>query len=302
VSPQAETIKSELRARRAASAASAPTLSESRAASERVADATAEPSGVAYDDVDAATVRAQWVTPELADPTRVVLYFHGGGYAFCSMRSHSKLVGHLARAAGTRALNVDFRRAPEHPHPAALNDALTAYQWLLDQGIEPRHVAVAGDSAGGGLATALLVKLRDEDLPLPAAGTLISPWVDLTCSGDSMTARADVDPISDRAGAVHCATLFLDGGDPTDPYASPLFADLAGLPPLYIQVGEHEVFFDDAMGLATRTRAAGGDVQLDAFPGMWHAFQLYAGNVPEADEAISRIGRYLRACLGVEQS
>ena len=218
------------------------------------------------------------------------------------MRSHSKLVGHLARAAGARALNVDFRRAPEHPHPAALNDALTAYQWVLDQGIEPRHVAVAGDSAGGGLATALLVKLRDEELPLPAAGTLISPWVDLTCSGESMTARADVDPISDRAGAVHCATLFLDGGDPTDPYASPLFADLSGLPPLYIQVGEHEVFFDDAMRLATRARASGGDVQLDAFPGMWHAFQLYAGNVPEADEAISRFGQYLRARLGVEQS
>lgn len=296
-SAQAETVKAALRAQRAAPRATAPSLADSRVASERQGDAATEPDAVTYVDVDVPAVPAQWVTPQGVDPKRVILYFHGGGYAFCSMRSHRKLVGHLAQAAGARALNVDYRLAPEHPYPAALDDAVAAYRWLVDQGTDPRHLAVAGDSAGGGLATALLVRLRDEGQQLPAAGVLMSPWVDLTCSGDSMTTRAGVDPISDRAGAVFCAGQYLSATDPADPYVSPLFADLAGLPPLHSHVGEDEVFFDDAMRLVAKARADGVDAVVDVFPGMWHAFQLHAGNVPEADDAIGRFGAYLRARL-----
>lgn len=303
VSPQAEVVRAALRAGRSGPAPARPaTIAESRAQSERQGAATTEPPGVTYTDVDADSVPAQWVDPDGTDRRCVLLYFHGGGYVFCSMRSHSKLVGHLARAAGISALNVDYRLAPEHPHPAAIDDAMSAYRWLLGRGIEPRHIAVAGDSAGGGLATALLVRLRDEGLPMPAAGVLMSPWVDLTCSGESMVARAALDPISDRAGALYCATQFLAGKAPTDSYASPLFADLTDLPPLYIHVGEHEVFFDDSSRLATGVRASGGDAQLDVFDGMWHAFHLHAGNVPEADEAITRLGNFLRARLGVGEA
>jgi acetyl esterase/lipase len=261
---------------------------------ERIGDSTTEPPGVTYDDVAAGGVPAQWATPDGADSGRVFLYFHGGGYCFCSMRSHRKLVGHLAAAARCRALNVGYRLAPEHPHPAALTDALAAYRWLLATGIDARDVVVAGDSAGGGLALALLVKARDERLPLPVAGVLCSPWVDLAMTADSITTRADIDVRQDPAGTKWCAKLFLAGQDPRDPDASPLYADLTGLPPLYIQAGDWDILVDDAHRLADRARRAGVDVRLDLFPEMLHAHQIWAGNMPEADDAVARIGEYAR--------
>jgi cytochrome P450/acetyl esterase/lipase len=276
--------------------AGAPTplsLAEQRAMAEHIGDSTAEPTGVTFEDVDAGGVPAQWVTPDDAATNRALLYFHGGGYCYCSMRSHSRLVGHLAKAAGCRALNVDYRLAPEDPHPAALTDALAAYRWLLEQGVEPSHIVVAGDSAGGGIAAALLLKARDEGVSLPAAGVLMSPWVDLAMTADSVTSRADVDVRQDPAGTRWCAGQFLAGQDPRDPYASPLYADLTGLPPLYIQAGDWDTLVDDSHRLANKARRCGVDVRLDVFPEMLHAHQIWAGNMPEADDAVARIGEYV---------
>jgi acetyl esterase/lipase len=285
------------RSRAAASTAAPPSRAEQRALAERVGDSTTEPAGVTFDDVDAGGVPAQWATPDGVATTSVVLYFHGGGYCFCSMRSHRRLAGHLARAAGCRVLNVDYRLAPEDPHPAALTDALTAYRWLLDRGVEPTDLVVAGDSAGGGIAAALMLKARDEGLPLPAAGVLMSPWVDLAMTAESVTTRADVDVRQDPAGTRWCADLFLAGQDPRDPYASPLYADLTGLPPLYIQAGDWDILVDDARRLAQVAERAGVGVRLDVFPEMLHAHQLWAGNMPEADDAIARVGEYVRQRL-----
>lgn len=296
-SEQARAIHRDLAVQRREAASGPPavlSLAEQRAMAERVADSTTEPSGVTYDDVDAGGVPAQWVTPDGAVTGRVLLYFHGGGYGFCSVRSHRKLVGHLARAGGCRALSVDYRLAPEHPHPAALADALTAYRWVLEQGTEPGQIVVAGDSAGGGIAVALLLKARDEGLPLPGAGVLLSPWVDLAMTGDSLVSRAPMDVRQDPTGTRWCAGQFLVGQDPCDPFASPLYGDLTGLPPLYIQAGDWDILVDDSHRLADKARRARVEVRLEVFPEMLHAFQIWAGNLPEADEAVARIGEYLR--------
>lgn len=296
-SEQARAIHRDLAVQRREAASGPPavlSLAEQRAMAERVADSTTEPSGVTYDDVDAGGVPAQWVTPDGAVTGRVLLYFHGGGYGFCSVRSHRKLVGHLARAGGCRALSVDYRLAPEHPHPAALADALTAYRWVLEQGTEPGQIVVAGDSAGGGIAVALLLKARDEGLPLPGAGVLLSPWVDLAMTGDSLVSRAPMDVRQDPTGTRWCAGQFLVGQDPCDPFASPLYGDLTGLPPLYIQAGDWDILVDDSHRLADKARRARVEVRLEVFPEMLHAFQIWAGNLPEADEAVARLGEYLR--------
>jgi acetyl esterase/lipase len=279
----------------AARAASVPTRAEQLEMAERIGDSTTEPTGVVYDEVVAGGVPALWATPAGAATSPVLLYFHGGGYCFGSIHSHRKLVGHLARAAGCRALSVGYRLAPEHPHPAALTDALAAYRWLLDQGVRPDDVVVAGDSAGGGIAVALLLEAKAEGVALPAAGVLLSPWVDLAMTAESLTTRVDVDVRQDPVSTAWCARQFLGGADARDPYASPLYGDLTGLPPLYIQAGDWDVLVDDSRRLADRARAAGVGVRLDEFPEMLHAHQMWAGNVPEADDAVARIGEYVRA-------
>ncbi len=301
-SEQAQTIHRLLRDQRRNATAGTPnpmSITAQRAMAERVGDSTAEPTGVAFGDVSAGGVRAQWVTPEEAATDRVLVYFHGGGFCYCSMHSHGRLVGHITKAAGCRALNVDYRLAPESPYPAAVTDALAAYGWLLEQGVDAGHIVVGGDSAGGGIALALLLKARDEGLPLPVAGVLMSPWVDLSMTADSVTTRADVDVRQDAASTRWCASQFLAGHDPFDPYASPLYSDLTGLPPLYIQAGDWDILVDDSTRLADKARRSRVDVCLDVFPEMLHAHQIWAGNMPEADDAIARIGLYLRHHMAV---
>ncbi len=279
----------------AARAKHLPSRSEQLALAERVGDGTAEPSGVHYEEVDAGGVPALWAQPDGSAPDRVLLYFHGGGYCFCSVHSHRRLAGHLANAADCRVLSVDYRLAPEHPHPAAVTDALAAYGWLLASGSDPDLIAVAGDSAGGGLAMALLLKLRDGGLPLPGKGVLLSPWVDLAMTAESLITRAQVDARQDPAGTRWCAAQYLAGQDPRDPCASPLYADLTGLPPLYIQAGDWDTLVDDAHRLARKAESFGVPVRFDLFPEMLHTHQIWAGNMPEADDAITRIGTFLRA-------
>ena len=301
-SPQAEEQKALLRNFKEAALGSggsgdAPTPAEMRASDAMMAAMTAEPDGVTYETVDADGVPAMWVTPEGADPHKVVMYLHGGGYVIGSMHSHAKLVGHICKAAGVRGLNVDYRLAPEHPHPAAVEDAIIAYRWLLTEGIAPGRIVISGDSAGGGLTVATLVAIRDRDLPRPAAGVPLSPWIDLEGTGESMTTRAHLDLVVDATGLKGMADMFLQGQSASDPLAAPLHANFEGVAPMYIQVGDEETLLDDSARLAERASAAGVDVRIDVFPEMQHVFQLGAGNLPEADEAVARIGEYIRARL-----
>src|SRR5712691_3956124 len=228
------------------------TIAERRAQYERAERVFPIPPEVKVERVTAPVAPAEWLRPPSAEAGRVVLYLHGGGYVIGSPRSHRHLAAASAGAAGASALSLDYRRAPEDPFPAAVDDAVACYRWLLEQGIAPGRIVIAGDSAGGGLTVATLLALRDARVPLPAGGVCISPWVDLTCSGESYRTKADVDPIVRQAGVAEMATAYLGSASPRTPLASPLFADLRGLPPLLIQVCSDEVLLDHAVQLAQR--------------------------------------------------
>jgi acetyl esterase/lipase len=297
-SQQAEAIKDRLR-EFAAGLSPDLELSDMRASYETFAGLTATPTGVTWTEVDAGGVPAIWADPDGGSRDRVLEYVHGGGYVIGSADYYRKLTGHLASAIGCRVLNVDYRLAPEHAHPCAVEDSTAAYRWLLDQGVDAKHLAIAGDSAGGGLTVATLLNIRRQGLPQPAGAVPISPWVDMEGTGGSMTANASRDVLVQAEGLKGMAEAFLQGCDPRDPLAAPLHADLAGLCPLYIQVGGDETLLDDSTRLAERAKADGVDVRIDVFPEMQHVFQMAAGNMPEADEAIARIAAWLKPRLGL---
>jgi monoterpene epsilon-lactone hydrolase len=253
------------------------------------------PDDVRVTQVNADGVPAHWLAAPGADPGRVLLFLHGGGFALGSPRTHGELAARLGRASGMRVLFPEYRLAPEHPFPAALDDVLAAWHWLrTGQGLSARSLAVAGDSAGGGLATALLVAARDAGEALPSAAVLMSTTVDLTGSGASMTERADQDPFSTPAMLARFAAGYLAGADPKTPLASPLFAPLAGLPPLLIQVGTADLLLSDSERLAAAAAKAGVDVTLEVGEGLPHVYPILLGT-PEAAEASERIGKFLRA-------
>ncbi len=256
---------------------------------------TQAPDGVTCTPVEAGGVSAEWSVAAGVDEAKVVLYVHGGGYVMGSAGSHRDVTGRLSKAAGARVLSLNYRLAPEHPFPAPVDDAVAAYRWLLAQGISPSNIAVAGDSAGGGLAIATLLALRDAGEPLPAAGIGISPWVDMEGTGESMTTRAAVDPVVQKEGLLGMAKLYLGDADPKNPLAAPLHADLAGLPPLLLQVGDAETLLDDSTRLAERARAAGVDVTLKVWDEMPHVWHLFAPILPEGRQAIDEIGSFFQA-------
>lgn len=238
-------------------------------------------------------LRASWLEPEGAGQA-VLLYLHGGGYVFGSLRTHGNLIGALARASRARTLALEYRLAPAHPAPAALEDAVLAYRQLLAEGIAPERIVVAGDSAGGGLALSLLLALRAQGLPLPGGAVPISPWVDLACSGESFVTNAE----HDFVGIEHCrlaAESFLAGRDATSPDVSPLFADLAGLPPLLVHAGGRETLVDQIRAFVERARVASVDVTYAEYPEMVHVWHLHRGITPEAQQAIDEIGRFVQA-------
>jgi len=243
---------------------------------------------------NAGGVPAEWVIPPGAAARRTILYFHGGGYVVGAPRDYREMVSRIARAAQARALAIDYRLAPEHPHPAAVEDAVAAYRWLLAGGIEPDRIALAGDSAGGGLTVATLVALRGRGERLPAAGVCLCPWADLEITGKSMDVNADRDPLVKRDVVAGMAAAYLGSQDPRTPLASPIHADLRGLPPLLIQVGAAETLLDDAVRLAERARAAGVDVTYEPWPDMIHVWQWFGSFLPEARQAIDRIGEFVR--------
>ncbi|MBW2280052.1 MAG: alpha/beta hydrolase [Deltaproteobacteria bacterium] len=255
------------------------------------------PEGTRCDPVDAGGVPCEWISAPNASADKTLLYLHGGGYVIGSIGTHRGHVARLSQASGARALAVDYRLAPEHPFPAGLEDAQAAYRWLLDQGVRASSLAIAGDSAGGGLSVATLVALRDSGVELPAAGVLLSPWVDLEGVGESSTGKADDDPMIKLDGLLEMAAMYLDGEHARTPLAAPLYADLSGLPPLLIQVGTAEILLDDSTRLAQNAEAAGVEVELEAWEDMIHVWQALAPVVPEATQAVERIGDWLRKRL-----
>jgi acetyl esterase/lipase len=244
--------------------------------------------------VDVNGVPGEWITPSQETNGRVILYLHGGYYLSGSIQSHRHLAGNIAVISEARTLIIDYRLAPEHPFPAAIDDALTAYFWLLAQGTQPDQITLAGDSAGGGLVLATLLALRDRSEPLPAAGVCLSPATDLTLSGESWKTNAKKELVVNRFIAEQIQDLYLGGVNPRDPLASPLYADLHGLPPLLIQVGSDEALLSDSTSFAERARAVGVDVTLEVWPRMQHVWQFTASFVPEARQAIDKIGEFIK--------
>ncbi|MFT2019344.1 alpha/beta hydrolase [Streptomyces sp. 796.1] len=238
------------------------------------------------------------VEPDGAPVAGTILYFHGGGWVFGSPATALRLTAALVRRTGIRAVSVDYRLAPEHPYPAAVDDGLAAYRDLLEQGVAPEHIVLAGESAGGGLALTTLLTARDAGLPLPAAAVALSPGLDATFSGESMTTKHDADPLFTRAELVTLVAHYLAGQDPDQPLLSPARrAELAGLPPLLLQVGSNEVLLDDATRFAVRAAAAGVDVQLDVTADVPHVFQTFEGQLEEADAALDRAAAFITAAL-----
>lgn len=244
--------------------------------------------------VSAGGVDAEWLSGPGARADHAVIYLHGGGYVLGSVNSHRDMIARLSSASGARALALNYRLAPEHPFPAAVDDAVSAYKFVLAQGISPGRIAIAGDSAGGGLTAATLLAIRDQKLPLPSAGVLLSPWVDMEGIGESMNGGVSDDPMVGKHLIAAMATPYLNGADPRTPLAAPLYADLRGLPPLLIQVGRREGLLDDSTRFAHRARKAGVDVTLEVWTGMIHVWQIFANELEEGREAVDRIGEYLR--------
>jgi monoterpene epsilon-lactone hydrolase len=272
-----------------------PSLAERRATFAPAGRLHPLPDDVRVTDVTANGVPAHWLAAPGVDTGRVLIFLHGGGYGLGSLRSDGELAARLGRAGGMRVLFPEYRLAPEHAFPAAIDDVLAAWHWLRnDQGVRAESIAVAGASAGGGLAVALLVATRDAKEALPAAAVLMSPTVDLTSSGASMTERAAQDPISTPAMLRAFASAYLAGADPRSTLASPLFASLTGLPPLLVQVGTADVLLSDSERLAKAATAAGVEVTLQIGEGLPHVYQLLLGT-PEAANATEEIGEFLRA-------
>ena len=273
----------------------ADTIEEAQKEWEEVSALVELPAEIQVDTIDANGIPAEWITSKDIPTNNVMLYLHGGGYSLGSCTTHRYLASRLVQAAQVRILLLDYRLAPKHPFPAAVEDATQAYHWLLEQDISADTMYIGGDSAGGGLTMATLVKLRDEGVALPRAAVLLSPWLDLAMTGNSIATCADLDPIVSQDGLHEMAQLYLGESDPTAPLASPIYADLEDLPSLFIQVGSDEVLLDDATRLAAKAEDTGVSVQLEVWDGMWHVWHGWANvGLPEAAEAFEQIGRFIR--------
>jgi epsilon-lactone hydrolase len=250
---------------------------------------------IRLEPVDLDGVEGEWSLAPGSDPSRVLLFFHGGGYCSGSIASHRRMVTEAGRAAGARTLAVAYRLAPEHPFPAALNDAHAAWAWLRRNGVAAAHIAVGGDSAGGGLTVALMAALRDEGQELPDCAWVVSPWTDLTMSGATLASKDAVDPLIHKGYLVELADAYLpDAMDRKDPRVSPLYANLRSLPPVLIQVGSDETLLDDAVRLAAAAGAAGVAVTLEIWPRMIHAWHLWNAHLEDARHALASAGAFMR--------
>lgn len=272
-------------------------IQEARAGLEGMSSWVPLPADTGIEPVIAGNVSGEWVSAPGAAADRAILCLHGGGYTMGSSKATRVLASFLSAASGCRVLVIDYRLAPEHPYPAALEDTIAAYCWLLGQGFLPSSVIIAGFSAGGGLALSTLVSLRDAGISLPAGAVLVSPWTDLAGTGESVITRAEADPwLTDAMNRYH-ASLYAGGNDLRHPLISPLYADFHGLPPLLVHVGSDEIMLDDSIRLGERAKQAGVDVSLEIWEGMWHVWHAFASRLAEGRQAIERIGQFVRRKL-----
>jgi acetyl esterase/lipase len=250
---------------------------------------------VAIEETSIAGLHAEWYRPEKATPGKLLIYLHGGAYTLGSCDSHRKLVTHMAQEGNIEAVMPEYRLAPEHPFPAGLDDAIAVYKALLDSGYKAADIVISGDSAGGGLSVATMLQLRHQGLPLPGAAVLISPFLDMSASGESMKTRAERDPWFRPDEVEVVIRYYCPGEDVRNPLLSPVFANVAGLPPTLIHVGDDEILLSDSTRFADKLKTAGIDVELEVFPEMWHVFQLFVGKMPESKAAVKKIGAYIRS-------
>ena len=269
------------------------TLQQRRATLEDAARRLPMPRCVDVQQTTVGIIPAEWLRPADTTDSRAILYLHGGAYTMGSCTTHRTLASRIAIASKTPALQPEYRLAPEHPFPVALQDCVAAYRWLVDYGTPPQKTVVVGDSAGGGLALALAVTLRDDDVPLPAAIVCMSPWADLELTGESIRTRANVDPVCSLEESRFHAGQYVGEDDPRAALVSPIYADLHGLPPILIHVGDREILLSDAMRLAERAREDGVVVELKVWEGMWHVWHLLAAYVPEGQQAVDEIGAFI---------
>lgn len=270
-----------------------PTVEEQRAGMEALAGSFPLPEGAQQRAETIAGVPCEWQSVDGAKDDAVLLYFHGGGYVIGSVNTHRGLVTGFSGASGITGLSVDYRLAPENPFPAAVEDAVSVYHALLEQGRDPSKIAIGGDSAGGGLSLALLLAARERGLPQPACAALLSPWSDLRIVAKAYESRKDSDPMVRKDGISAMAAHYLGDTDPTNPLASPILADLSGLAPMMIHVGDREVLLDDSVDLAARAEEAGVDVTLKVWPDMIHVFQAFYPMVEEARQSIAEMGAFI---------
>jgi len=259
------------------------------------------PRKVKVEEAKVHGLNAEWLTPKGSPADKLLLYLHGGAYVMGNCATHRQLVSYLAKFSGIKALLPEYRLAPEHPFPAAIDDAVGLYRSLLADGYAADNIVIAGDSAGGGLAMATLLSLRDARDPPPAAACLLSPWLDLAATGESMTTRAKKDPWFQPEDMPIVAAYYCREDQLRNPLVSPVFADLSGLPPLYIQVGEDEILLSDSTRAADKVKAAGGEVEIEIWPGMWHVFQAFLVQVPESKKAAKKIGKFIQRILKEER-
>jgi epsilon-lactone hydrolase len=271
-------------------------IQEQRSRQEKVASRFQMPKGIVFEPLDIEGIQGAWVYEPYVEDL-VVLYLHGGAFALGSIHVHREFLGRFASATRAMALAVNYRLAPEHPFPAALEDSLCAFEWLLSQGFDPTRIAIAGDSAGGGLCLSTLIALRDTSRPLPACAVCISPWVDLTLSSKSIFSNAKADPVLSSDILTPYANDYAGEHPKGDPLISPLYADLEGLPPLLIQVGTEEILLDEARRLTKKAQRAGVNATLQTWPGMFHVFQMVPF-LPESRESLAHIARFITSNFG----
>ena len=296
-SEQLRQVSAQIRAQRAQSPVGTGTIAQMRANMEAQQGGLPVPADVDTLDLTVANRPARRVRTPGVREDRGTLYLHGGGYVMGSLNTHQELMGRIARATNAQVLGLDYRLAPEHAYPAAVDDAVAAYQWILEQGIAPNKVVIAGDSAGGGLTVATLLALKARGLAMPAGAVLFSAWTDLTASGASVRTRAEADPMITGDVLAPMAANYAAATSAATPGISPLFGDLAGLPPLLIQVGDAEVLLDDSTRLHTQARAAGVDSSLRIFDEAFHVFQAIP-HLPEAAEALADVGAFFTRVTG----
>jgi acetyl esterase/lipase len=270
------------------------TINEARRGMERLTKLAHLPAKTKVEKITFNSISAEWIYAYEAHEDRVILFLHGGGYNTCSPNTHRELAARISKASGAKVLLPDYRLAPEHPFPSALDDATSTYRWLLDTGFAGENIAIAGDSAGGGLSLATAISLCDAGKPSPASIACISPWTDLEMSGNSIKTHADIDPMLNLQAMKIMALNYIGDSDPRSPLISPLYAELKGISPLLIHVGSDEMLLDDSTRIVEKAKSAGVDVTLVIYDQMWHVFHLNAALMPEGKKAIEELGSFIR--------